>query len=92
MKHVKILAALALLLAVSCSKDEVTDITLDKTTLTLSVGATDTLRATVSPGSAANKTVKWSSSMPAIADVDNNGVVTAIAEGLLLPLPSLPAA
>lgn len=55
-------------------------ITLDQTALTLTVGGTATLAATVSPDNATDKTVTWTSSAPDIASVDG-GVVTAKAAG-----------
>jgi hypothetical protein len=39
---------------------DVTDVTLDKTSATITVGGTETLTATVAPDDAADKTVKWS--------------------------------
>ena len=58
----------------------VTGVTLDKTTLSLTEGDTETLTATVAPADADNQTVTWSSSNPAAATVAN-GVVTAVAGG-----------
>lgn len=55
-------------------------ITLDKTTLSLSVGETATLTVTVKPDDATDKTVTWSSSDESVASVDN-GKVTAIKSG-----------
>ena len=59
----------------------VTGVTLNKTTLTLDIGASETLTATVAPSDATNKAVVWSSSNGAVASVDNAGKVTAAAEG-----------
>jgi hypothetical protein len=59
----------------------VTDVTLDKPKLSLTVGKTETLTATVSPDNASNKSVTWLSSAPAIATVSDSGTVTAIAAG-----------
>lgn len=59
---------------------EVTGVTLNKSSITLFVGKTETLIATVAPSDATNKNVSWSSNNTAIATI-NNGVVTAIAEG-----------
>ncbi len=58
----------------------VTKITLDKTSLTLEVGGSDTIKATVSPDNATDPSVKWSSSNTSIAKV-SNGKVTAVKEG-----------
>lgn len=59
----------------------VTGITLSQTAATLTEGESITLTATVAPDDATDKTVAWSSSNAAVATVDNNGVVTAVAEG-----------
>ncbi|MGW8823352.1 Ig-like domain-containing protein [Paenibacillus lautus] len=59
----------------------VTGVTLNKTSTTLTVGAEETLTATVAPANATNKAVTYSSSDPAIASVTNAGKVTAVAEG-----------
>ncbi len=48
---------------------------------TIKEGATSQLTCTVSPANATNKAVTWTSSAPAIATVDGNGLVTAVAEG-----------
>ena len=47
----------------------------------MEVGETLQLTATVSPDNADDKTVTWSSSDDSIATVDQNGLVTAKAEG-----------
>ena len=59
----------------------VTGVTLNKTTLTLSKGASETLTATVAPTNATNKKVTWTSSDPAVATVDASGKVTGVANG-----------
>ena len=58
----------------------VTEVTLDKTELSLKEGESETLTATVKPDNADDKTVTWSSSDEAVATVEN-GKVTAIKEG-----------
>ena len=58
----------------------VTSVSLDKTNVSLKVGETETLIATVAPGNANNKSVTWSSSNSSVATV-TNGVVKAIGEG-----------
>ncbi len=60
--------------------DSVTAVSLNKSSLNLGIGATDTLTATVSPSNATNKNVTWTSSNTSIATV-SNGVVTAKAAG-----------
>ena len=59
----------------------VTGVTLNKTTLTLSKGASETLTATIAPTNATNKKVTWTSSDPAVATVDASGKVTGVAKG-----------
>ena len=59
----------------------VSGVTLDQATATLTEGETLTLTATVAPATALNKTVVWSTSNAEVATVDENGVVTAVAEG-----------
>ena len=54
-----------------------TGISLNKETITLEVGGTETLLATVIPDYTTDKAVTWSSTAPHIASVDNQGVVTA---------------
>ncbi len=58
----------------------VENVTLNKAELTLEVGASETLEATVTPDNA-SKEVSWESSEPETVSVDNNGKVTAIKEG-----------
>ncbi len=59
----------------------VSQITLDKTALPLTVGAVETLKATVMPDNATNKEIAWSSSDASVATVDNAGKVTAVKAG-----------
>ena len=59
----------------------VTSITLNKTTLSLQAGQTETLTATVKPDNATDKTVTWSSSNTNVATVSSTGKVTANAKG-----------
>ena len=59
----------------------VESVSLYQPTLTLKEGDTQTLVATVKPDDASNKTVEWTSSKTTIATVDDNGKVTAVAEG-----------
>lgn len=59
----------------------VTSVTLNKTSLALKEGESETLKATITPSNATNKTVSWSSNKTGIATVDQNGKVTAISKG-----------
>jgi uncharacterized protein YjdB len=49
--------------------------------LILNIGDTNTLIAIVVPDNAANKVVRWASSAPSVAEVSDNGVVTAKTAG-----------
>ena len=60
---------------------EVTGVTVDPKTQELAVGETATLTATVTPANASNKQVIWSSDDESVVTVDDNGKVTAIADG-----------
>lgn len=59
----------------------VSGIKLDKNELELYNGGTYTLQASILPEDANNKTLKWSSSSPTIATVDENGTITALSAG-----------
>lgn len=56
-------------------------ITIAPSTLELEVNSTADLKAIVLPENTTDKSVEWKSSDEAIATVDGNGVVTAVAEG-----------
>ena len=89
-----IAAALFSMTLFSCGPDEpdnngptgpttvaVTGVTLNKTSLNLVEGSSETLTATVSPDNATNKAVSWKSSDASIASVDGTGKVTAVKAG-----------
>ncbi len=57
-------------------------IMLDRNELSLEVGGTFRLEATIIPYNAKNKQVTWSSSNTGVATVDNNGLVTVVGEGM----------
>jgi formylglycine-generating enzyme required for sulfatase activity len=93
-----LVAATALLMmAVSCGKDDpadkddtsgkddsvqVSEVTLNKETLALTAGKSETLTATLMPADATDKTVTWTSSASGVASVDaSTGEVTAKAKG-----------
>ena len=59
----------------------VTGVTLNKTTLTLAIGGSETLTATVAPADATNQNVTWKSDKPEIATINANGKVTGVAAG-----------
>lgn len=60
---------------------KVEKIELDQTKGSLKVGNSVTIKATVTPDEATDKTVTWSSSDEKVATVDSNGKVTAVASG-----------
>lgn len=92
MKHARlfasVLAACAALI-VSCTpaekpgddKIEVMEVTLSNTELTLEIDESESLKATVSPSNATDKTVTWTSNKASVAEVSAAGVVTAKSEG-----------
>ncbi len=59
----------------------VTSVSLNKNTLELYAGQSETLIATVTPDDATNQNVTWSSDNEAVATVDNSGKVTAVTAG-----------
>lgn len=59
----------------------VTSVSLNKASLSMNVGETQTLIATVSPSNATNKAVTWSSDNTSVATVSSSGVVTTKAAG-----------
>ena len=59
----------------------VESVSLDKTSLTMTVGDTQTLTATVTPDNATDKSVTWSSSNTSVARVSTSGEISAIAAG-----------
>lgn len=61
----------------STGSTEVTSVTLNKSALSLEVGKTGQLSATVLPNSATNKSVSWSSNNEAVATVSSKGIVKA---------------
>jgi len=58
-----------------------TSVSLNKTTDTLKVGGTDTLKATIAPSNATNKKINWTSSDATHATVDGTGKVKGVAVG-----------
>ncbi|MGN7889819.1 Ig-like domain-containing protein [Dyadobacter sp. 22481] len=66
---------------VTASNVLITAVTLNKPAATVGVGDTTTIKATIAPLNASNKTVVWTSSNTAIATVNTAGVVTAVGVG-----------
>ena len=56
-------------------------VSLNKSSLEINIGKSETLKATVLPESASEKAVKWTSSEPEIASVSPEGIVTGLAFG-----------
>ena len=91
-KHLLLALAAIVLCFVACNKEAdeptptpsepvaVTGVSLDKTMVTLEIGESVTVEATVTPENATNKNVEWSVANTAIATVID-GVVTGVAAG-----------
>ncbi len=60
---------------------EVAGLSLSATDVTMSVGSTMQIAASVTPGNATNKALTWSSSAPAVAMASEDGTLTAIGIG-----------
>lgn len=59
-----------------------TDLSLDKHSLSLALGATAKLTPTLTPGTASNKELEWTSSKPAVATVDGSGNIKTVGAGV----------
>ncbi len=62
-------------------KVEVSSVTLNKSTLSLNVGDTYQLSATVNPNNATNKSIEWQSSDESVVAVNSKGKITAKKKG-----------
>lgn len=60
---------------------EVTNLTMNQTSLTIGVGETSRLGVGIWPKNATDKTVTWSSSAPEVVSVDRYGTVTGMSAG-----------
>ena len=60
---------------------KVTGVSLSKASLTLDVGGTEDLIATITPETATDKNLTWASDANGVATVDQNGKVNAVAPG-----------
>ena len=68
--------------SLTISTVSVTSVSLSSTSMSLNVGATGSLTATVSPSNATNKAVTWSSGSSSVATVGlTTGIVTAVGPG-----------
>ena len=70
----------------SCKKEkmefiDVTEIRLDKENITMPVGSTYRLTATILPENATDKTLVWKSDDESVAIVDKDGLVIAVKGG-----------
>ncbi len=78
---VLLLAPVALLLLALDACDGVTSVTINEGDTTLMVGETQALTVTVITRGGADRAVRWSSNDPEVATVNQQGTVTALAEG-----------
>lgn len=60
---------------------KVTGVSLDKESLTLNVGDTETIQPTVAPSTATDKGIVYASSNKDIVTVDEEGTITAVTDG-----------
>ena len=63
------------------TRTAVTGLSLNKTVLSLEVGTSETLTATVAPADASDPSVSWDSTAPTVATVDATGKVAAVKKG-----------
>ncbi|MDR0332778.1 MAG: Ig-like domain-containing protein [Dysgonamonadaceae bacterium] len=90
-------ASLVLGLSVRCVNDNstptpistpqtvaVSDISLNRTSVSLPIGTSEMLTAIILPNNATNQNVTWSSRNPAVATVSSSGQITAVAVGVTI--------
>ena len=82
LKTVRLLLLISFSTLVSCvekgpAEIPVSSVTINKTTIQMKMGETETLTVTVTPSNATEKEVLWTSSNPDVVDVDTEGVLTA---------------
>ncbi|TMM55901.1 T9SS type A sorting domain-containing protein [Maribacter algarum] len=70
------------LITVETAPVSVSGVSIENAPTSITVGLTESLTAVVSPSNATDNSVTWSSDNTSIATVDNNGLVTALAEGM----------
>ena len=77
--------AAALIFVCSCEKEPkevaITGVSIDQSTVEMMIGENKQLSATITPADATDQNITWSSTRPSVATVNNQGLVTAIAEG-----------
>ncbi len=66
---------------VTAASVPVTGVSLNKSSLSLAVGDTETLKASITPSNATNQNLTWETTKSSVATVDANGKVTAKGEG-----------
>lgn len=81
-----ILLSVSLIATYSCKKEKdksvaVTEVRLNKASVTLVEGDTEELMATVMPENATDKGIEWKSSNESVATVSQTGLVTALKDG-----------
>ena len=89
MKKLIFFVLVVVLAITACKKNDpepelimVSSVTLSNTTLTINVGYSENLVATILPDNADDRSITWSSSKESVATVDANGRVTAVASGV----------
>ena len=87
-RFIRLLFIILLPLLFSCTEKEpepqvipVESVSITQTTASITIGETLQLNASVSPSTATNKEVTWSSSQQSVASVSSAGLVTAVGEG-----------
>ena len=87
MKRLALILTLAVSLVFSygCTEDEtvkkVESVSINKSSLTLTVGDNFSLKAVINPSDAENKNISWKSSNAGVASVNASGNVTAVSVG-----------
>lgn len=90
MKHFVFSLLCGILVFFSCGKNtqeaqeaevKVSSVSLNDSSVSLVVGETVQLRASIQPSNATEKDITWASSEQSVATVSNSGLVTAVAEG-----------
>lgn len=87
-RFIKVFLIILLPVLFSCTGKEqepqvihVESVSLNQTSASLTIGGTLQLKASVSPSTATNKDITWSSTLPSVASVGPDGLVTALSEG-----------